>query len=111
MKQRRPRKQTQPRKRKDQISKEIVRLQKTTELCIPRLPFQRLVREIIQKYSNNFRVQVTTIEALRESSEAFIVQMFEDAFALTIHRQRITLNRRDIQLCQFLGGPVKYAPP
>lgn len=38
---RRERKQANPRKRKDRVVEEIVRYQKTTNLLIPKLPFQR----------------------------------------------------------------------
>lgn len=38
------RKQVKPKKRKDKVTKEIVRLQSTTNLLIPRAPFQRYTK-------------------------------------------------------------------
>lgn len=85
--------------------KEIVKLQNTTHLLIPRLPFQRVVREILQKYRLDFRLQGQTIEALRESSELYLVQMFADALLCTIHAKRKTLQNRDIHLLKALAEP------
>ena len=47
--------------------KEIRRYQKTTELLIKRLPFQRLVREIADKYWNGrgLRFQMAALNALQ----------------------------------------------
>lgn len=43
------RKQQKPKKRKNRVTKELVHLQSTTKLLIPRLPFQRL--ELIMIFS------------------------------------------------------------
>ena len=45
--------------------KEIRRFQKSTELLIRRLPFQRLVREIAGTYKVDLRFQAAAIEALQ----------------------------------------------
>ncbi len=45
---------------------EIRRYQKSTELLIRRLPFQRLVREIAQKYHNGLKFQVAALDACQE---------------------------------------------
>ncbi|VDL64415.1 unnamed protein product [Hymenolepis diminuta] len=46
--------------------REIRRFQKSTELLIRRIPFQRLVREIAQEYKSDLRLQMTTAVALQE---------------------------------------------
>lgn len=46
--QRRSRKQSNPEKRKDRVTKEIIKYQSTTKLLIPRLPFQRYVNTNIK---------------------------------------------------------------
>src|ERR1700752_4186263 len=58
--------------------REIRRYQKSTELLIRKLPFQRLVREIAQDFKNDLRFQGTAILALQEASEAYLVSLFED---------------------------------
>lgn len=47
--------------------RDIRRYQKSTEMLIPRMPFQRLVREIAQNRKTNLRFQVPALRALRHS--------------------------------------------
>ena len=58
--------------------REIRRYQKSTELLIRKLPFQRLVREIALdfipiSYRGEIRFQSSAIMALREAAEAYLV--------------------------------------
>ena len=50
--------------------REIRKYQKSTELLIRKLPFQRLVREIAQSFMSNLRFQSMAILALQEAAEA-----------------------------------------
>ncbi len=88
--------------------REIRRYQKTTTLLIPKMPFVRLIRELIQdapvKGVENFRVQASAIEALREASEHYLVQLFEDTNLCAIHAKRITIMPRDLQLARRIRG-------
>merc|ERR1711862_625419 len=58
--------------------REIRRYQKTTDLLLRKLPFQRLVREIAGGFNNNLRFQSSSILALQEASEAYLIGLFED---------------------------------
>ncbi|CAH3193566.1 unnamed protein product, partial [Porites evermanni] len=58
--------------------REIRRYQKSTELLIRKLPFQRLVREIAQDFKTDLRFQSAAIGALQEAAEAYLVGLFED---------------------------------
>lgn len=58
--------------------REIRRYQKSTELLIRKLPFQRLVREIAQDFKTDLRFQSSAIGALQEAVEAYLVSLFED---------------------------------
>jgi histone H3 len=49
--------------------REIRRYQKSTELLIRKLPFQRLVREIAQDFKTDLRFQSSAIGALQEAAE------------------------------------------
>jgi histone H3 len=49
--------------------REIRRYQKSSELLIRKLPFQRLVREIAQDFRNDLRFQGTAVLALQEAAE------------------------------------------
>ncbi|XP_042201426.1 uncharacterized protein LOC121851557 [Callorhinchus milii] len=65
--------------------REIRRYQKSTELLIRKLPFQRLVREIAQDFKTDLRFQSSAVMALQEASEAYLVGLFEDTnFALNL---------------------------
>ncbi|KAI9321392.1 histone 3 subunit [Dichotomocladium elegans] len=57
--------------------REIRRYQKSTELLIRKLPFQRLVREIAQDFKTDLRFQSSAIGALQEAAEAYLVSLFE----------------------------------
>nr|XP_055047934.1 uncharacterized protein LOC129433372 [Misgurnus anguillicaudatus] len=65
--------------------REIRRYQKSTELLIRKLPFQRLVREIAQDFKTDLRFQSSAVMALQESSEAYLVGLFEDTNLCAIH--------------------------
>ena len=67
--------------------REIKRYQKNTELLIPKLPFQRLVRETAEEVSfyGNLRFQAGAILALQEAAEAFLVISFEGLLLVILH--------------------------
>lgn len=72
--------------------REIRRYQKSTELLIRKLPFQRLVREIAQDFKTDLRFQSAAIGALQEASEAYLVSLFEDTNLCAIHAKRVTVS-------------------
>ena len=80
--------------------REIRRYQKSTELLVRRLPFQRLVREIAQDYKSDLRFQASAIMALQEAMEAYMVGMYEDSNLLAIHAKRVTIFPKDMQLAR-----------
>lgn len=84
--------------------REIRRYQKSTELLIRKLPFQRLVREIANEFKTDLRFQSTAILALQEASEAYLVGLFEDTNMCCIHAKRVTIMPKDIQLARRLRG-------
>ena len=77
--------------------REIRRYQKSTELLIRKLPFQRLVREIAQDFKTDLRFQSSAVVALQEASEAYLVGLFEDTNLSCIHRKRQTIKPVDMQ--------------
>lgn len=84
--------------------RQIRRYQKTTDLLIRKLPFQRLVREIAQDFKNDLRFQGTAILALQEAAEAYLVSLFEDTNLAAIHAKRVTIFPKDIQLARRIRG-------
>ena len=84
--------------------REIRRYQKTTELLIRKLPFQRLVREIAQEFKTDLRFQGSAVLALQEAAEAYLVGLFEDTNLCAIHAKRVTIMPKDIQLARRIRG-------
>ncbi len=84
--------------------REIRKYQKSTELLIRKLPFQRLVREISQDYNSNLRFQSSAIAALQEATESYIVGLFEDTNLCAIHAKRVTIMPKDMQLAKRIRG-------
>ena len=84
--------------------REIRRYQKSTELVIRKLPFQRLVREIAQDFKTDLRFQSTAIMALQEASESYLVSSFEHTNLCAIHAKRVTIMPKDIQLARRIRG-------
>ncbi|KAL8574415.1 hypothetical protein ACOMHN_020398 [Nucella lapillus] len=84
--------------------REIRRYQKSTELLIRKLPFQRLVREIAQDFKTDLRLQSSAVMALQEASEAYLVGLFEDTNLCAIHAKRVTIMPKDIQLARRIRG-------
>ncbi|XP_075395358.1 histone H3.3 type 2-like [Tenrec ecaudatus] len=86
--------------------REIRSFQKSTELLIRKLPFQRLVKEIAQDLKLGLRFQSAAIGALQEASEAYLVGLFEDTNLCAIHAKRVTIMAKDMQLARRIrGGP------
>ena len=84
--------------------REIWKYQKSTDLLICKLPFQRLVHEILQGFGMGFRVTPAMMMALQEAAEAYLVQLLEDSNLCTIHAKCITIQPKDIQLVRWICG-------
>merc|ERR1711959_197924 len=84
--------------------REIRRYQKTTDLLLRKLPFQRLVREIAGDFNQELRFQSSAILALQEASEAYLIGLFEDTNLCAIHAKRVTIMSRDVQLARRIRG-------
>ena len=91
---------------------EIRRYQKSHELLIRKLPFQRLVREIVldvipRGWRGDVRFQSQAIMALQEALEAYLVGLFEDSNLCAIHAKRVTIMPKDIHLARRIHGEPK----
>lgn len=80
----------------------IKRLQSSSDLCIPRMCFSRVVREILQDLSNNredYRIQSSALKALHEAAESYIVGIYSQCNLLAGHAKRVTVMPADFRLC------------
>jgi histone H3 len=84
--------------------REIRKYQKSTELLIRKLPFQRLVREVAHEFKQEVRFQASAVLALQEAAEAYLVSLFEDTNLCAIHAKRVTIMTKDLQLAKRIRG-------
>ena len=84
--------------------REIRRYQKSSDLLIRKLPFQRLVREIQQDMGKDVRFQSSALLALQEATESYLVGLFEDSNRCAIHAKRITIMPSDMKLARRIRG-------
>ena len=80
---------------------EIQRYQKSTELLIRKLPFQKLVREMTQEFKPicDFRPM-----PLQEATESYVVGLMEDSNLCAIHAKHVTIMPKDMQLVRRIRG-------
>ena len=98
--------------------REIRRYQKSTDLLICKVPFQRLAREVLQDLNKPGsypcftveRFQVTSLLAIQESVEAFSVRLFEDVNLCAIHARRVTIMPKDMQFALRIRGESQLMP-
>lgn len=83
--------------------REIRKMQKGTDAIIPRLPFNRLVREIAQDRRTDLWFEAPAIEALLTASEDFIIKVLSSANLLAIHAGRSTLFPKDITIAMDIA--------
>ena len=77
---------------------EIRKYQKSTDLLIRKLPFQRLVQEIIFEHKQDYQLAPAAAAAFQEVAEAYLVGLFEDTNLCAIHTKRVMIMPKDIQL-------------
>jgi histone H3 len=84
--------------------RDIRRYQKSVKLLIPKAPFARLVRELVQDYKADLRMTASALEAFHEAAEMYLINMFEDANLCAIHAKRQTILPKDVMLSRRLRG-------
>ena len=86
--------------------REIQQYQRSTELLNRRLPFQRLVREILQEKTADLRFQGMAVKALQEAGVVFLLGLLEQTNLCVIHAKRVTVMPKDIQLARHIWGDI-----
>lgn len=98
-------KRRKPRARPGSVAlREIRKYQRSTNLLIRRMPFQRLVREIAQDFRVDLKFQSNALLCLQEASEYFLIGLFEDANLCAAHAKRKTVMVKDMQLARRIRG-------
>ena len=88
--------------------REIRKYQKSTDLLLPRAPFQRVVREITGDYDPDLRFAAQALIALQEAAEAYLVGLFEDTQLCAIHAKRVTVQKKDMELARRIRGDEQH---
>lgn len=79
--------------------REIRKYQKSTEPIMRKAPFSRVVRKIMEKFSDRAdRIQGAALGALQEASEDILVSLFQDSVLCHVHAKRVTLKTVDLAL-------------
>ena len=93
-----------PRGEKTSPRQAQISYQKSTELLIWKLIFQRWIREIAQDFKTDWRFQSAATGVLQEASEAYLVGLLEGPNLCAIHAKRVTIRPKDIQLARWMWG-------
>jgi len=96
-----PRKSATPKRSKALV--EIRKQQQSTDLCVPKAPFRRLVKEImIENGSPVEFITADAVDALQAVTEAMITGFLADVNLVAIHSGRQTIMDKDIALVKAL---------
>jgi histone H3/H4 len=77
---------------------DVLKFQVSTHLLLPKDGFKLLVREIVQDLSKDMDVTEEAFEAMQAAAESHIVETFEAANMMAIHRGSDQIQPRDMQL-------------
>jgi len=86
--------------------REIRKFQKSTDLLLRKLPFQRLVREIANDLypSRDLKFQAHALGCIQEAAEAYMVRVLEDSNLCALHTKRVTIMPMDLALARRIRG-------
>ena len=98
-----PRKALAPKRNPCRALLEIRKQQQSTDLCVPKAAFRRLVKEIMRDTGSPAQsITVDAVDALHAVSEAMITGLLYDANMVAIHSGRQTIMPKDIELIKAL---------
>lgn len=86
--------------------REIRKYQKSTSLLIRRRPFQRLIKEVAQRFKADVRFTSSALLALQEATESYLTTVFEDTNLCALHAGRVTIFPKDMQLARRIRGEI-----
>ncbi|OTF72073.1 histone H3-like protein [Euroglyphus maynei] len=111
-----PRKSMTPKKRnsdsirkrrnKNRAIQEIKFYQKTTGLLIQKLPFMRLVKNVLDELRPGigYHWKATALMALQEMAENYLISLFEDSNIVASNSKRVTIKVQDMEVVRRIRG-------
>jgi histone H3 len=94
--------------------RQIRKYQTSTNMLIPKLSFQRFVKELMQmecydRNINSKKIQSTALLALQCAAEDYVIELFQQSQIAAFHGKRLTVIPDDIQLVlKFRGDELKF---
>ena len=76
---------------------------------MPKAPFARLVRDLMQKHDGPFRIQSKALNQLMRAAQLYLESLFKDAFYCSVAAKRSTVLVKDFQLALRMSKmiPIK----
>ena len=62
------------------------------------------MKEIAQAFKSDLRFQASSVTALQEAAESYMVGLFQDTNLCAIHAKRVTIMPKDMQLARRIRG-------
>ena len=98
-----PRKAFAPKRKPCRALMEIRKQQQSTDLCVPKAAFRRLVKGIMRDTGSPAQsITLDAVDALHAVSEAMITGLLFDANMVAVHSGRQTIMPKDIELIKAL---------
>eukprot|EP01120_Amphizonella_sp_Union-15-10_P001145 TRINITY_DN11195_c0_g1_i1.p1 TRINITY_DN11195_c0_g1~~TRINITY_DN11195_c0_g1_i1.p1 ORF type:complete len:228 (-),score=24.00 TRINITY_DN11195_c0_g1_i1:58-741(-) len=107
----RPVKRVRRRRAGEAAIEEIKRQQKLTTSCLPKAPFVRIVKAImndelsfVKRNIDPLRISRGALTVLQEALEDHLISIFEDTNLCAIHAKRVTIMPKDLGLAARIRG-------
>ena len=90
------------------LNREILEMQRTTHLLIPKGAFGKLVREVVHTLEllegrgNGIRMAPAALEVMHQAAEAYLISVLECANSCAHRARRVTVMRKDMRLVASL---------
>ena len=78
----------------------IRRMQKKTELFIPKTSFHRLIKKIVDEIKPKLQISSDGLIALQHATEDYLNKLFKKAVIIAVHDKRQTIHKSDFELIQ-----------
>lgn len=91
--------------------KEIIELQESTYLLIPRQSFLRILRSIItDNFNRDIRISKDAVDALHSSTEDYLTEVMGTSYKASLHAKRVTLMPKDLALVRRVRSRMQGTP-
>lgn len=86
--------------------RQAIKLQRSTDTVLAKLPFQRMVREVSGKYRSDLRISPGAMDMLQLASENYIHHALSGAYKCSKFNKNVTLMADHIDFFREIGQDV-----